>query len=556
MAIGGYFTGPDYAIFLLAIIISLLIGLYQMFKRRKDTSFTATELLTAGRKMRIIPVSLSMTATMVSAILILGVPGEVVKYGSVYSLTGISIITNFIFCAHCVVPVFHRLRLYSSYQYLELRFHKSIRLLASLTFTIQTLFYMSIVIYAMSMAVSFLAGIPPWVAITVSGALCTMYTAIGGFRAVIWTDVFQMIVILSSLIVMNIIGVQKVGGTSRVANLITQGDRWPYFLFDPDPRILYSVWSTVLGSTFTGIASFSFNQMIIQRFVSLPKKKHAIASIYAALPVALLMTTLLTITGLVIYANYANCAPDEDYSKLLPKFVIETLGVFQGMTGVFVSCIFCGALSTISSGINSLAAVMYYDFVMPLWSNLFKTPHSDSSSGKVTVIISLILGALSIAFAFIVSLYNSTTILQTTLRVMQAISGPIAGMFILGLFIPFSNSIGALVGFITASIMTIWMIIGSAVTHAQLKQPLLTGNNSTNSCLPIPTVDRTLYKNQTGLNGFYVISYLWYAFFAVFLVLILGSVVSLATGRTTSSKRKYTLWRYRTIPMPPLRIEP
>lgn len=116
MAIGGYFTGPDYAIFLLAIIISLLIGLYQMFKRRKDTSFTATELLTAGRKMRIIPVSLSMTATMVSAILILGVPTEVVKYGSVYSLTGISIITNFIFCAHCVVPVFHRLRLYSSYQ--------------------------------------------------------------------------------------------------------------------------------------------------------------------------------------------------------------------------------------------------------------------------------------------------------------------------------------------------------------------------------------------------------------------------------------------------------
>ncbi|CAE1295749.1 SLC5A6 [Acanthosepion pharaonis] len=159
-----------------------------------------------------------------------------------------------------------------------------------------------------------------------------MYTAIGGFRAVIWTDVFQMIVILSSLIVMNIIGVQK-------------GDRWPYFLFDPDPRILYSVWSTILGSTFTGIASFSFNQMIIQRFVSLPKKKHAIASIYAALPVALLMTTLLTITGLVIYANYANCAPDGDYSKLLLKFVIETLGVFQGMTGVFVSCIFCGALS-------------------------------------------------------------------------------------------------------------------------------------------------------------------------------------------------------------------
>ncbi|XP_052834309.1 sodium-dependent multivitamin transporter [Octopus bimaculoides] len=554
MAENNVFTWPDYLLFASAIIISLSIGIYQMLKRRKENDLTASELLVADRKMNILPVSLSMTASLVSGILILGVPHEVVKYGGVYYLTGLSYLLNYAFCAHCVVPVFYRLRLCSGYQYLELRFHKYVRRIASLTFVLQTIFYMSVVIYAPAITISQTTGMPTSVAIALTGIVCTLYTAIGGLRAVIWTDVFQIIVMITSLIVTVVIGIQNAGGTSEVSRIISEGDRWPYFDFDPDPRLIYSFWSCVLGSTFSGMASFSFQQMIIQRFVSLPTKKAAIASVYIAMPVSLLILTLLCVTGLIIYANYADCDPIRiihSYNKILPHFITQALGKYSGLPGLFVSCIFCGALSTISSGINSLAAVTYYDFVDPLYLKMRKEPIGSKTSGKITIAIALIFGSLAVLFSYVIHHLNPN-ILHTTLIILNTIAGPITGMFVLGLFVPWANTKGTLVGFSAAVIMTLWLGIGNAVTNSKLKEHHLP-NNSTNvtECTPIPPVDRNLYKNRTGWDGFYSISYLWFAFIAVAIVLILGNVVSLITGGTTSKKKKYTIWKYKKIPIPP-----
>ncbi|GAB1599025.1 sodium-dependent multivitamin transporter-like, partial [Argonauta hians] len=443
--------------------------------------------------------------------------------------------------------------------YLELRFHAYVRRTASMTFLLQTLLYMAIVIYAPAITINQTTGLSPFIAIALCGSLCTLYTAIGGLRAVIWTDVFQALVIIISLITTAILGIQDGGGIQKVFKVIMEGDRLPYFNFDPDPRVTYTAWSTILGSTFIGIASFSFQQMIIQRIVSLPTKKAATAAVYCALPISLLILTLLCITGLVIYAKIADCNPIRSiytYNNILPYFVTQMLNDYPGMRGLFVACIFCGALSTISSGLNSLSAVAFYDFIVPIYKKSRKTSISGSMSGHITMTLTFIFGFVAMGFSFGLN-YLGSNILHIALIVLNVISGPIAGMFILGFFIPNANTKGALIGFTLAAIMTIWLGIGNVMTNIKLAtRHANTTTNATNDtqCVPMLPVDRNLYKNRSGWDGFHSISYLWFGFIPIAIVFIFGSLISLITGGSSKNKRKYTIWKYKTIPLSPRNI--
>ena len=93
--------------------------------------------------------------------------------------------------AHFFLPVYDSLQVTTSYEYLELRFSKAVRLLASSCFTLQMVLYMAIVVYAPALALSQVTGFQLDIACAVIFIVCIFYTAIGGIKAVMWTDTFQ-----------------------------------------------------------------------------------------------------------------------------------------------------------------------------------------------------------------------------------------------------------------------------------------------------------------------------------------------------------------------------
>ena len=94
--------------------------------------------------------------------------------------------------AHLFLPVYDSLQVTTSYEYLELRFSKAVRLLASSCFTLQMVLYMAIVVYAPALALSQVTGFQLDIACAVIFIVCIFYTAIGGIKAVMWTDTFQV----------------------------------------------------------------------------------------------------------------------------------------------------------------------------------------------------------------------------------------------------------------------------------------------------------------------------------------------------------------------------
>jgi sodium-coupled monocarboxylate transporter 8/12 len=154
---------------------------------------------------------------------------------------------------------------------------------------------------------------------------------------------------------------------------------------------------------------------------------------------------------------------------------MEVLSDKKGLPGIFLACIFSGSLSTISSGLNSLAAVIIED----IYKGLLGKSINDERQGFVSKIFSIVLGAVVMLLTYVVSYLGS--ILNAAISLFGVLSGPIMGAFFLGFFFPQANSRGGFIGFIASLILQLWIFLGAQITKKQMKNvrlPLSVANCS------------------------------------------------------------------------------
>jgi len=189
----------DYIVFAILIVTSIGIGVF--FAIRDKRRNTTENYFLGNRKQGALPVGLSFVVTFQSSILILGFPAEAYAYGLQYSMQCIGVLAGYFLAALIAVPIFHPLRITSVYEYYFLRYGtNSIRYLALTLGVIHYTFYMGIVMYGTALALESTAGLPLWASIVLFSAAAILYTSLGGFKAVIWTDVFQSLVMLMGIL--------------------------------------------------------------------------------------------------------------------------------------------------------------------------------------------------------------------------------------------------------------------------------------------------------------------------------------------------------------------
>lgn len=123
----------DYVVFIGMLLSCCMVGLYHAFKKK---SIGETEYLVGGRNMSVFPVSMSLIASFISGISLLGIPTEIYVYGISYLTIFFSLIFTGLIMSHVYLPVFHEMKLTSTYEYLERRFDKRLRLFGSTLFTL------------------------------------------------------------------------------------------------------------------------------------------------------------------------------------------------------------------------------------------------------------------------------------------------------------------------------------------------------------------------------------------------------------------------------------
>ncbi|PIK51100.1 putative sodium-coupled monocarboxylate transporter 1 [Apostichopus japonicus] len=347
------------------------------------------------------------------------------------------------------------------HKYLERRFNKNVRYVGTFLFFLQMVLYLGIVIYAPALALNAVTGLSLWGSVLTIGVVCTFYTTIGGLKAVLWTDVFQVCIMVAGLLAVIIQGSIKLGGLREAWKIAESRDRIDFWNFSFDPTVRHTFWALSIGQTFTWCSSYGVNQAQVQRYLSCGKKSTAQLALGMAIVGMIIVVSLACLAGVVTFAFYADCDPYTmeritAVDQIVPYFVMELFGDRPGLPGLFTSCVFSAALSTVSSGLNSLAAITGEDIIKSIWP--------DMSEKRYTIAIKLVacgFGVIAILTTVLASQLGA--ILQASLSIFGLVGGPLLALFSLGVFFPCCNSYGAGFGTLIGLATSIWLGVGANI---------------------------------------------------------------------------------------------
>ncbi|EFN75254.1 Putative sodium-dependent multivitamin transporter [Harpegnathos saltator] len=491
------------------------------------------EYLSAENSMGMLPLSISLMASQISAITMLGISGESYINGlfvvMMYVCNGIAIP----FVIYYYLPVFFELKVVSIYEYLQKRFGLHLRMLVSAANFIETLMLAGVMLYAPSLALEVTTGLSSTMSIAVIATICTFYSTIGGIKAVLVTDVFQgilMVITMSTILAIAAANVE--GGVAGIWRIAREGNRLDFDKWSLDPTVKYTWWNVIFGSTM-GLTFIAVNQVQVQRLLTVRNLKTATNAVILSGPFVVLLAGLTCLTGVSLYAVYRDCDPVasgkiSSYDKIVTHFTAERMS--PGVIGLIISGIFSASLSTISAMMNSLAAVALEDYVKPLCQK-FGANFSDNKAVLVAKLLTFLNGVLCLLLALLARTMGG--LVAVALSITGAIGGPILGIFTLGMFTENANEAGTYIGMITALCICMWAAFGQPKPPPSLSPVSVEGCvNSTELLLAAhSSYNSTALPDKSSYFYLYRISYMWYNSIGFVITIVVGYVTSIVIRR-------------------------
>ena len=245
------------------------IVIYGVWKNRSQNSIQ--DYIQGGKEARWWTVGLSVMATQASAITFLSTPGQAFMEGMGFVQFYFGLPLAMIVICVFFLPIYHRLNVYTAYEFLEQRFDLNTRTLAAILFLIQRGLAAGITIYAPAIILNVILGWPLNPLILSIGLVVIVYTLIGGTKAVNVTQKQQMTVIFLGLFVAFWAIIEQLPsgvGITDALRLAGVSDRLNVLDFSFDPKNRYTFWSGITGGMFLALSYFGTDQSQVQRYLS------------------------------------------------------------------------------------------------------------------------------------------------------------------------------------------------------------------------------------------------------------------------------------------------
>ena len=427
---GGALTWPDYAVVGLSLLVLIAIG-GAFTREQRGTS----DFFLARRRIPWWAACLSFLATEISAVTIISVPAtaysENWEYGQFFigsSLAKFAVALLFI-------PAFYRYDCTTIYEFLEYRFGRASQVTGSVFFFITRLLGSGVRLMAACLAVSVLVGWPLLPTIAVFTVVSIAYIALGGVKAVVWTNVFQASVFLvGGAVTVAFIASHIDGGWSAMfaeaaragrLNVINWGpspgdaDFWRRVLTDPN-----IFWLAILNGLVGSTAAFGTDYDLMQRLLTVETRRESQRTL-SLTPIGTLVTLLIYLgIGAGLYTYYAQhpgqALPRAD--EIFPFFIRTAMP--EVLRGLMLSAII---LASIDSPLGSLAASFVTDIYRPLFVPDRSDRHYLLVSRVAVGAFGLILALLAWGFSFF------DQILWLAFKIAGVTFGSLLGVFLLGL---------------------------------------------------------------------------------------------------------------------------
>ena len=438
----------DWSIIGTYLAVMLGIGFYFWTRSRMGST---SEFFLGSRTIPFWAAGISMFATNTSSISYLAVPAKAFDTDWQYLMSKIVTVFALVAVAFWVIPLFRRLNLVSVFAYLETRFHPAIRMLSSaMAILMHVGGRMGIVLFLPALAIGTITGANVVLCILVIGLCTIVYTALGGMKAVVWTDVFQVVVLMAGAIFAIGFIVHSVGVT-QIIDTAAQFDKTKLVNVSFD-FTTPTIWGFIILYTFDTILTFPKDQVLMQRVLSTSSEKQASRSVwfFAAilLPAGLLFYVIGTTLFVYYRVNPGRLDPLLPVDAVFPSFIGTELP--HGVTGIIIAGLFAAAMGTLSGTINSVATLLSVDF----YEKLRRTPPTQKQAVRFAEWMTVLVGLVGVAIAVVLSRLDIHSLLDLTIELFGLLGGSCAGAYTLGMFTTRANWQGTAIGILGASVIT------------------------------------------------------------------------------------------------------
>jgi solute:Na+ symporter, SSS family len=302
----------------LVVVAYIVWIIWDGLRRSKGTDEVEGYFL-ANRSLPWWAVGLTVMATQMSAVTIVGTTGQAYETGLRFVQFYLGLPLAMIILSVTVVPFFTRARVYTAYEYLERRFDARVRSLASFLFLMGRAFSLGVTLAAPSVVMS---GILGWTLPVTVLAICVpmiAYTTIGGVQAVAWTDVKQMFVVVGGMLAA--VGILLYGIFDHVSlghamHLAGATGRLQALDFRFDLKEKYTFWSGMIGGLFLMLAYFGCDQSQVQRYLTAKSVDEARSSLMMTAFMKIPLQLLILFTGVLVFVFYLFQAPPMLFNRV------------------------------------------------------------------------------------------------------------------------------------------------------------------------------------------------------------------------------------------------
>ena len=446
----------DYSVIIVYMIGVLVLGL--MFSGRQKS---LREYFLASGELPWWAVSLSLQATTLSPLSFLGICGWIFLKDSRLFVAGPVIgIGTMVLAIVIWVPIWGRLRPMSIYEYLESRFHRGLRAFGAVIFPISMIFWIGNGLVAASLAFTAVTGVPVKYCLFGIIVLGTVYTMLGGARAVIWTDVAQAAVFMFAFVVIGVLLLQYFNWQPmKIYNIASSviSEETGY----PTTKILSAEFSLAVEATiwaiiFTKIVEalmFGSSQVRVQRLLASGGRRNMIKSLFGLVGVDLIFMILAVLVawGLIAYyeQNLAAKAMIKHPDQVMAHYVVGNVPIL--VRGLIMAGLLAAMMSTFDSALNSMSSVTINDF----YRRYMVRDRSDKHYVSISRYVTLGWGVVVLAFAWWQLGHSDSTVLERVGKLNLLVLPAIAIFFVLGVFTKRCNTIGVLIGALAAIALTL-----------------------------------------------------------------------------------------------------
>jgi SSS family transporter len=417
------------------------MGLYFYLKEKRTST---SDFFVGGRTIPFWAAGVSLYAANTSSISYIAIPAKAFETNWQYLTNNLIAVLGLMFVAIWIVPLLRRLNLMSIFQYLETRFHPMIRTLASALFiAVQIGSRMSVILFLPSLAIATITGIDVTWSILIMGVFTMVYTALGGMKAVIWTDFVQLIVKMGGIFfAIGFIVYMLDGGVGEFFKIAAAENKTKLFDWSFD-LTKATVWGFLFLVLFDVVLTFPKDQVLMQRVLSTKSDRDAGRSVWTFAAIMIPGGFMFYTVGTALFAFYKT-HPDRMNPLLtidatFPLFIAAELPM--GVRGLIIAGILAAAMATLSSIMNSVATLASVDF----YERRVKNP-DPKVSVRFAELMTVATGLVGMGVALLLSRFDIHSLFDISIELAGLLGGGFAGAYTLGMFTRRANWQGVAIG--------------------------------------------------------------------------------------------------------------